>query len=120
MLKLDHLTLRVKDFRAARDFYRSVLGMKVEFEVAERGVAAMQDDAGFTIFLETSAAPPSACVLYFQVDAVDARHRELTTRGVRFIHAPRKEFWGYGAELEDPDGCRVRLWDEESMKASDS
>src|SRR5215470_1971803 len=119
MLKLDHLTLRVADFRVAREWYRSILGMKLEFEVAERGVAAMQDDAGFTIFLENSAGPRSACVLYFQVDDVDARHRALAGRGVGFIHPPQKQFWGYGAELEDPDGSRVRLWDERSMKAAD-
>lgn len=88
MLKLDHLTLRVKDFRVARDWYRSVLGMKVEFELPERGVAAMQDDTGFTLFVEESDQ--------------------------------RKELWGYGAELADPDGNLARLWDEQSMRASES
>jgi hypothetical protein len=29
---------------------------------------------------------------------------------------PQKLFWGYGAELTDPDGYLVRLWDEQSMK----
>ena len=27
-----------------------------------------------------------------------------------------KVFWGYGAELRDPDGYRLRLWDQKSMK----
>lgn len=94
--------------------------MNVELEIPERGVAAMQDDAGFTIFLENADGPPSACILYFQVDDVDERHRELVARGVRFVHAPRKEFWGYGTELADPDGNRARLWDERSMQASES
>jgi hypothetical protein len=26
-------------------------------------------------------------------------------------------YWGYGAELLDPDGYRIMLWDEASMKA---
>jgi hypothetical protein len=26
-----------------------------------------------------------------------------------------KVFWGYGAELCDPDGYRLRLWDAKSM-----
>jgi hypothetical protein len=30
--------------------------------------------------------------------------------------APRKSNWGYGAELADPDGYFVRLWDERTMK----
>ena len=37
-------------------------------------------------------------------------------RGVEFAHAPEKTYWGYGAELKDPDGYLVRLWDERSMK----
>jgi hypothetical protein len=28
---------------------------------------------------------------------------------------PQKLFWGYGAELRDPDGYLIRLWDELSM-----
>ena len=27
-----------------------------------------------------------------------------------------KVFWGYGAELHDPDGYRLMLWDQKSMK----
>lgn len=33
-----------------------------------------------------------------------------------FAHEPRKSYWGYRAELKDPDGYLVRLWDERSMK----
>jgi Glyoxalase/Bleomycin resistance protein/Dioxygenase superfamily len=28
----------------------------------------------------------------------------------------RKSYWGYWAELADPDGYLIRLWDEGSMK----
>jgi hypothetical protein len=30
--------------------------------------------------------------------------------------ARRKNFWGYGPELKDPDGYLVRLWDERTMR----
>jgi hypothetical protein len=40
----------------------------------------------------------------------------MTARGIAFAHPPRKTYWGYGAELTDPDGYLVRLWDEESMR----
>jgi hypothetical protein len=36
--------------------------------------------------------------------------------GVTFVYAPQANPWGYGAELRDPDGHAVRLWDERSMK----
>jgi hypothetical protein len=35
--------------------------------------------------------------------------------GIPLHHPPRKEFWGYGAELRDPDG-HIHLWDEASMR----
>ena len=27
-----------------------------------------------------------------------------------------RPYWGYGAELTDPDGYLIRLWDQRSMK----
>jgi predicted enzyme related to lactoylglutathione lyase len=50
-----------------------------------------------------------------QVDDVDAKHGELSAAGIRFVHPPMKVFWGYGAELLDPDGYRLRLWDQKTM-----
>jgi hypothetical protein len=36
-------------------------------------------------------------------------------RGIRFNRGPRKNFWGYGPELADPDGYLIRPWDKKSM-----
>jgi len=117
MMKFDHLNLPVSDLARSRDWYVATLALAVEFELPERRTVALQDGEGFTIFLEESdAARPAGCALWFQVDDVDATFREWTARGVAFAHGPRKSFWGYGAELADPDGYRVRLWDERSMK----
>jgi hypothetical protein len=35
---------------------------------------------------------------------------------VTFEKSPQKLLWGYGAELLDPDGYFVYLWDEKSMR----
>jgi hypothetical protein len=59
---------------------------------------------------------PNGCALWFQVANVDATFDEWSGRGIPFAHAPRKSYWGYGAELVDPDGYLVRLWDEVSMR----
>jgi hypothetical protein len=48
---------------------------------------------------------------------VDSLASALETNGVAFSARPQKLFWGYGAELRDPDGYLIRLWDEQSMKA---
>jgi catechol 2,3-dioxygenase-like lactoylglutathione lyase family enzyme len=117
MMKLDHLSLPVRDFRKSRDWYVSALGLKVEFEVPERRTVALQDGEGFAIFLqERDDAAPTGVALWFQVDDVDATFIAWSERGVVFAHGPQKSFWGYGAELADPDGYLVRLWDQRSMR----
>ena len=117
MLKFDHLTLPVSDWRRSRDWYIERLGMKLEFELAERRTAALQDEHDFTIFVQQMDDPhPAGLALYFQVQDVEAAHRSLTARGVRFTHSPQSVFWGYGAELADPDGYLIRLWDERTME----
>jgi len=113
----------VRDWRISRDWYQQHLGMKVEFEVpdggdAKLGVAAMQDESGLTLFLDQVAGgPPSCpCVHYFQVESVDESYRRLSAAGVRFLQPPQKFYWGYGAELVDPDAHVIRIWDERSMQ----
>jgi predicted enzyme related to lactoylglutathione lyase len=117
MIKLDHLTIPVTDRKRSAAWYVDVLGLKVEFEVPARNATALIDDGGFTIFVEQGEAPPTAgTALYFQVDDVDGLYAGMVARGVSFAHPPQNVFWGYGPELVDPDGYRVRLWDERTMR----
>jgi catechol 2,3-dioxygenase-like lactoylglutathione lyase family enzyme len=109
--------LPVRDWQKSRDWYKSRLGFEVEFEVPERKTAAMRDAADLTMFLyegEVAACPGISFTI--QVDDVEAKHRELAVAGIPFDHPPMKVFWGYGAELRDPDGYTLRLWDQKSMK----
>ena len=55
--------------------------------------------------------------MYFQVDSVDTKFKELQSKGVQFVNQPGSYFWGYGAELRDPDGYQILLWDRRSMRA---
>ena len=117
MIKFDHLTIPVRDHARSRDWYVATLGLKVEFEVPARNATALQDGHGFTIFVEQSTGPIGAgTALYFSVDDVDDAHARMTARGIAFAHPPQKTYWGYGAELTDPDGYLVRLWDETTMR----
>ena len=118
MMKLDHLGLPVSDCCRSRDWYIATLGLKVEFEVPERETVALQDSDGFAIFLQQTSSPVAAngCAVWFQVDDVDTTFAQWSARGIAFSHPPRKSYWGYGAELADPDGYLIRLWDERTMK----
>ena len=115
---LDHLTIFVRDAERSRDWYTAMLGLRVEFEVRSPRAVALQDSGGFGLFVEQrpeSECKPS-CVLTLRVEDVDAFATALQAQGVELVAAPQKLFWGYGAELRDPDGYLVRLWDEHSMK----
>jgi predicted enzyme related to lactoylglutathione lyase len=118
VITFDHLRIPVSDLARSREWYTRTLGLTVEFEVPDRQTVALQDTGGFTIFLQAvpSAVAPNGCALWFQVADVDATYAAWSARGVAFAHAPRKSYWGYGAELADPDGYLIRLWDEQSMK----
>jgi catechol 2,3-dioxygenase-like lactoylglutathione lyase family enzyme len=117
MMKLDHLNLPVSNLERSRDWWVKALGLAVEFEVPETRTVALNDGEGFAIFLqEKPQATSGGVAVWFQVEDVDATYAAWTARGVAFAHAPRKNFWGYGPELADPDGYLVRLWDETSMK----
>ena len=118
MIRLDHLTLPVSDLDRSRRWYTVNLGLKIEFEIPERRTVALQDDADLTLFLvETPQEDITpTCTLTFQVDDVDSKYLELNGIGVLFEKSPRRHFWGYGAELRDPDGYLIYLWDETSMR----
>ena len=117
MPRLDHLSLPVHDWRKSCDWYKDHLAFEVEFEIPERKTAAMRDDADLTVFLyEGDVVVCPGISLTVQVDDVEAKHAALIAADVPFVHPPMKVFWGYGAELCDPDGYRLRLWDQKSMK----
>ena len=92
------------------------LGFKVEFE--RGGITAIQDSAGFTIFLRkaTKRLAGDKVTLTIQLKSVDRTHHQLSKNGVKFLNSPQRLFWGYGAELLDPDGYMLNLWDQVSMR----
>ena len=103
MLRLDHLSLPVRDWQKSRDWYRDHLGFEVEFEIPDRKTAAMRDDADLTVFLyEGEAAVCPGISFTIQVDDVETKHAALAAVSVSFVHPPMKVFWGYGAELCEP------------------
>ena len=118
MRALDHLTIFVSNLARSREWYVARFGLRVEFEVEQPPAVALIDDGGFTLFLEQRPAGECrpGCVLTFRVEDVDRVTLALKQREVLFENDPRKLFWGYGAELRDPDGYLIRLWDEKSMR----
>ena len=122
MSRFDHLTLPVADLERSRDWYMRCLGLRVEFEIVERRTVALQDEHDFTIFFQQvdNLVVSADVALYFQVDDVEGMHAKLGAAGVPFAHPPQRVAWGYGAELSDPDGYVIRLWDQRTMEEKGS
>jgi catechol 2,3-dioxygenase-like lactoylglutathione lyase family enzyme len=118
MVKLDHLTLFVRDVELSRDWYVNILALRVEFDVPAVQAVALQDTDGFGLFLQERAVRDFApsCILTFRVDDIEAKCRELAALNIDLDAPPQKLQWGYGAEITDPDGYVIRLWDEKSMR----
>ena len=115
MAKVSHLVLPVSDVHQSRDWYVGKLGFKLEREF--EGAVGIKDQSGLTIFLQKAAGNVAGqkITLTIQVDNVDAKYQELASQGVHFVSPPKLQFWGYGAEVLDPDGYVNDLWDEVSM-----
>jgi catechol 2,3-dioxygenase-like lactoylglutathione lyase family enzyme len=115
MAKVSHIVLPVSDVARSRAWYVNKLGFTLERELEE--AVGIKDESGLTIFLVKATDPLAGqkITLTIQIGSVDSKHRELTNVGVPFASPPRLQFWGYGAEVLDPDGYMNHLWDEVTM-----
>src|SRR6185503_6377419 len=116
MAKVSHMVLPVSDVQKSRDWYVDRLGFKVERE--HEGAVGIKDQSGLTIFLQKAAGilAGQKITITIQVDNVDTKHEEVARLGVKFVNPPKLHFWGYGAEVLDPDGYMNHLWDEVTMR----
>jgi predicted enzyme related to lactoylglutathione lyase len=115
--RFDHLAFPVCNYEESKAFYLEVLGLSVDFDAPEREMIAVKDARDFTLFLYQGEVPnnPDAFMFYFSVPDVHEFHASRHAAGVAFIHEPKAVDWGFGAELHDPDGYRIGVWDEASM-----
>jgi catechol 2,3-dioxygenase-like lactoylglutathione lyase family enzyme len=116
MARVTHLVLPVSNVQKSREWYVNKLGFAPERELDE--AVGIKDQSGLTIFLVKTTDPLAGqkITLTIQVANVDTTHQELSTDGVNFVSAPKRQFWGYGAEVLDPDGYMNHLWDEVTME----
>jgi len=99
-------------------FYRDVLGIPLMFEVPGQPMAFFAS-GDVRLYLGRPEAPQytSKCVLYFDVDDIDAEVARLEGLGVAMTDRPHvvhrdggTDLWMSG--LQDPDGHHVILMQE--------
>jgi catechol 2,3-dioxygenase-like lactoylglutathione lyase family enzyme len=116
MAKISHIVLPVSDANKSRDWYVDKLGFTVERELEH--AVGIKDQSGLTVFLIKTAESLAGqkITLTIQMDNVESKYRELADLGVKFVSPPKRQFWGYGAEVLDPDGYMNHLWDPITME----
>ena len=116
MAKVSHLVLPVSNVQKSREWYVDKLGFALERERDD--AVGIKDQSGLTIFLVKATDPLAGqkITLTIQVADVGSKHQELAMAGVDFVSAPKRQFWGYGAEVVDPDGYMNHLWDAVTME----
>jgi catechol 2,3-dioxygenase-like lactoylglutathione lyase family enzyme len=127
--RIRYFPVFVSDQERALAFYRDALGMRVSVDVPYnlngahdcRWICVGPDGGGTQIILyhpamggedeaELRERVGSWTGVVLETDDVDAAHKDLTERGVRFASPPTDQPWG-GREstFEDPDGNRFHL-----------
>jgi catechol 2,3-dioxygenase-like lactoylglutathione lyase family enzyme len=107
--------LIVSDLERSISFYRDQVGLDLVDQAANTAVLSYGSGRVLLRQLaDMSKVDRHVSHLYIQVSDVDASHRELKSRGVRFLHVPRVirpgqrlDLWG--ATFEDPDGHDVAI-----------
>jgi predicted enzyme related to lactoylglutathione lyase len=117
MARFDHLAVPVTDYAAWKQWYVEALGLEIEFDMEAQKMVAVRDTHDFTLFLYEGDVPanPSAFMFTFSVEDVHDFYRSRSAQGIAFTHEPKMLDWGFGAELPDPNGYRIAVWDEQTM-----
>jgi predicted enzyme related to lactoylglutathione lyase len=112
-----YVNVFTSDLARAVGFYRDTLGFPLELQHAEFGYASFRPEGLRLGIAQVDADDPQARALVGRhtgiglgVPDLDAAHRELAAKGVRFPSPPAKQPWGgYMAVLADPDGNLLYL-----------
>jgi methylmalonyl-CoA/ethylmalonyl-CoA epimerase len=86
-MQLGQIAMTVRDVNRATTFYADVLGLPLLFRAGE---LSFFDLGGVRLML--SKPEPQfenlSSILYFKVEDIDTRHRELQGKGVEFVDTP--------------------------------
>jgi len=110
-MDLNQVTLGAVDFDASVGFYKR-LGLHL-IVLSEGRYARFELPSGSSTLSLHKAEQPVApgTVIYFEVEDVDRRYRELAEKGVTFDSPPTEERWRWKeARFSDPSGNRLCLF----------
>lgn len=114
LTKIGQIAIPVADVDAATAFYRDTLGLPFLFDAPGMAFFRCGEVRLMLTEPESGDLEPSASIIYYRVDDIEAACERLRTRGVRFeseahpVHrAEDHELWM--AFFRDPDGNPLAL-----------
>jgi catechol 2,3-dioxygenase-like lactoylglutathione lyase family enzyme len=110
IMKIDSVTVPVKDYRKSAAWYTQTLGLPEIWRMDDRqgaGIGVGDNSASINLFQQEGPAQ-----LLIQVERVDEARRELERKGVRF-DGETQTIDGIGkfAAFRDPDGNSFAILD---------
>ncbi len=110
MKNYDNFILPANDLQKGKEFYQGTLGFPVKFDFTDIGMTAFKvGEQEPAIILSTNPATKPA--IWFVVDNVMQKFKELQSKGVTFCKEPFLIKTGWAAEFEDPFGNRLAITD---------
>jgi catechol 2,3-dioxygenase-like lactoylglutathione lyase family enzyme len=121
-IRMEGLTLAVKDVKRSIEFYGKTLGLAVEMNSApDFAMIRVGGEGGGTIGLlaarhanrkgvkSPTRAQHAAIHVELSTDDLDGLYKRLKARGVRFHEPPHDEAWERAMQAIDPDGYTVEI-----------
>ncbi len=118
MLKgIKFASIPVTDQDRALQFYTEKMGLRImtdrPFDDKQRWIELQIPGAETNVVLFTSPGHEgmigSFSNIVFHCDKIDKTYEELKSKGVEFVHPPKKEDWGSYVIFKDPDGNQFCL-----------
>ena len=109
---MNQITLAVRDFEEGVSFL-STIGLRQIVHNSEGHYARFELPSGSATFSihESKTANPGDATIYFEVDDVHRRYRELLAAGINFDSPPTDQDWRWcEAHFCDPTGNRFCLY----------
>ncbi len=121
-IRMEGLTLAVKDVKRSIEFYGKTLGLSVEMNSApDFAMIRVGGEGGGTIGLlaarhanlkgvkSATRAQHASIHVELSTDDLDGLYRRLTAKGVHFHEPPHDEAWERSMQTYDPDGYTVEI-----------
>lgn len=111
-MNLNQVTIPTLNLETGIEFYQK-LGLKLIVKSAPRYARFECPDGKATLSLHLVDALPvgSGAILYFELEKLDEKVKELIAAGIAFEHEPIDQSWLWReARLKDPDGNEIKLY----------